>query len=113
MEHLETSKINLRRYFLKNYATTDTSRQSSQSSDVTQKVPPRVSFTSRYQKKDRVAVDELADYFKLPLEDFETCDPLEWWKGRRSQFPNLYRLVCDIFSIPGMLLYLLFSFKYN
>lgn len=72
-----------------------------------------MSFTSRYQKKDRVAVDELADYFKLPLEDFETCDPLEWWKGRRSQFPNLYRLVCDIFSIPGMLLYLLFSFKYN
>ena len=46
-------------------------------------------------------VDEVDEYFKLPREDFECCKPLQWWLGRRSQFPNLYRLVCDIFSIPG------------
>lgn len=63
--------------------------------------PEKVNFTSRYQVKDRVAVNELEAYFKLPREDFGTCKPLQWWLGRRSQFPNLYRLVCDIFSIPG------------
>jgi hypothetical protein len=63
--------------------------------------PEKVNFTSRYQKKDRVIVDELEEYFKLPREDFESCKPLLWWSGRRSQFPNLYCLVRDIFSIPG------------
>ena len=52
-------------------------------------------------------VDEVDEYFKLPQEDFESCKPLQWWLGRRSQFPNLYRLVCDIFSIPGKPLNLL------
>ena len=63
--------------------------------------PEKVNFTSRYQMKDRIVVDEFDEYFKLPREDFENCKPLQWWLGRRSQFPNLYRLVCDIFSIPG------------
>ena len=47
-------------------------------------------------------VNELDEFYKLPCEDFDSCKPLEWWLGRRSQFPNLYRLVCNIFSIPGM-----------
>lgn len=63
--------------------------------------PEKVNFTKRYQKKDRVLIDELDEYLKLPQEDFDTCKPLQWWAGRRSQFPNLYRLVCDVFSIPG------------
>ena len=63
--------------------------------------PEKVNFTSRYQMKDRVLVDEFDEYFKLPREDFECCKPLQWWLGRRSQFPNLYQLVRDIFSIPG------------
>ena len=63
--------------------------------------PKKVNFTARYQKKDRGEVDELEEYYKLPREDFDSCDPLQWWLGHRAQFPNLYRLVCDIFSIPG------------
>jgi len=51
--------------------------------------------------KDRVVVDELQEYFKYPCEDFESCKPLQWWLGWQSQFPNLYRLVFDVFSIPG------------
>jgi hypothetical protein len=51
--------------------------------------------------KDRIMVNEIDEYFKLPWEDFECCKPLQWWLGRCSQFPNLYQLVCDIFSIPG------------
>jgi len=63
--------------------------------------PKKVNFTARYQKKDGLEIDELEEYFKLPREDFDSCDPLQWWLGRRAQFPNLYRLVCDVFSIPG------------
>lgn len=48
-------------------------------------------------------VNELEEYLKLPQEDFDSCEPLKWWAGRRSQFPDLYRLVCDVFSIPGEL----------
>ena len=65
--------------------------------------PQKVDFTSRYQKKECVVFNELDEYFKLPWEDFDTCEPLNWWQGRHSQFPRLYRLVTDIFSIPGKL----------
>ena len=63
--------------------------------------PEKVNFTSRYQTKDRILVDEFDEYFKLPQADFEYCKPLQWWLGSSSQFLNLYQLVCDIFSIPG------------
>jgi hypothetical protein len=47
-------------------------------------------------------IDELEEFFKLPLEDFKNCDPIQWWAGRRTQFPNLSRFARDILSIPGM-----------
>jgi hypothetical protein len=43
--------------------------------------------------------DELEEYFKLPRKDFDTCQPLQWWVGRQSQFPSLHCLACDVFSI--------------
>lgn len=46
--------------------------------------------------------DELEEYFRLPVEDFETCDPIQWWAGHRSQFPSLLHLAHDILAIPGM-----------
>jgi hypothetical protein len=69
--------------------------------------PSKVNFTSRYKKKDTLLRDELEEYFKLPHEDFETCKPLEWWVGQRAQFPNLYCLARDIFSIPGTVFFAL------
>jgi hypothetical protein len=38
-------------------------------------------------------------------------DPIQWWAGRRAQFPNLSRLARDILSIPGV--FLLFALKYS
>jgi hypothetical protein len=103
--HLMASKTKLEQFYQRNYArraqplaATSTSSTASISSSSS---PQKVNFTSRYQKKDRVVVNEFEEYLKLPREDFEACDPLHWWRGRRSQFPNLYRLVRDIFSIPG------------
>jgi hypothetical protein len=61
----------------------------------------KVDFMARYKAKNWAVADELEEYFKLPREDFETCDPLKWWAGRRAQFPKLYHLARDMFSIPG------------
>jgi hypothetical protein len=63
--------------------------------------PSKVNFTARYKKRTNVATDEFEEYLKLPQEDFELCDPIQWWAGRRAQFPNLSRLARDILSIPG------------
>ena len=60
-------------------------------------------FVSRYGRRDRHAINELDEYFKIAPEDFVSCNPLEWWWTRRGQFPNLYRLAGDILSIPGVL----------
>ena len=107
--HLVTSKEQLHVFFNTNYAPRScqsVSRQGSSTSVASlgsRRSPQKVDFTARYQKKERVVVNELEEYFKLPREDFDTCEPLNWWRGRRSQFPRLYRLVIDIFSIPGKL----------
>ena len=47
-------------------------------------------------------MNELEEFFLLLQEDFETCDPLQWWVGRCSQFPNLSHFARDILSMPGM-----------
>ena len=63
--------------------------------------PSKLRLGARYKKRKLTVRDELEEYFSLPLEDFETCDPIEWWMGRKARFPNLYRLACDVLSIPG------------
>lgn len=62
---------------------------------------PQKNYTARFQRK-RAAVDELSEFWNLGQEDFEKGNPVQCWYGRRAQFPNLYRLARDIFSIPGM-----------
>ena len=37
----------------------------------------------------------------LPREDFDTCDPVSWWVGRHSQFPDLFVFARDLLAIPG------------
>jgi hypothetical protein len=63
--------------------------------------PSKVNFTARYKKRMNLSVDEFEEYLKLPQEDFDLCDPIQWWAGHRAQFPNLSRLAHDILSIPG------------
>lgn len=58
-------------------------------------------FTSRYQVKERDNLDQFVEFLKLPQENFDTCDPIKWWAGRESLFPDLFRLARDIFTIPG------------
>jgi len=75
--------------------------------------PQKVDFISRYRNLPQAFTDEVQEYFKLPRENFDTCDPLQWWAGRRSQFPNLSRFARDILSIPGKFTTDLFSLLFN
>ena len=103
--HLDESKMNLFSYFEENYATPHSATPSSPPPTVVQALPmdgsPQKSFTARYHRKEKYSTNELEEYFKLPAEDFDTCNPIQWWVGRRSQFPRLFRLACDILCIPG------------
>ncbi|KAJ6579279.1 hypothetical protein B0H10DRAFT_2343269 [Mycena sp. CBHHK59/15] len=40
--------------------------------------PQKPNFTKRYQQDKRLISDEFDTFFKLPPQDFETCDPIQW-----------------------------------
>jgi hypothetical protein len=81
----------------------------SSTSSISTHSPQKVDFTSRYNKRIRLNIDEIEEFFKLPPEGF-AVDPIRWWVGRRAQFPNLSSLARDILSIPGA--FPLPAFKY-
>ncbi len=62
---------------------------------------PQKNFTLHFHWKAKVVINELEEYFNLPPEDFETCNPIHWWMGRHAQFPNLFWFAQDILCIPG------------
>jgi hypothetical protein len=100
--HLEDSKTRLFSYFDEHYATPT---PSSPPSTPVQAPPvdgsPQKSFTARYRRKMKYSANELEEYFKLPTKDFHTCNLIQWWVSRRSQFPRLFQLARDILCIPG------------
>lgn len=102
---LEKAKSALHLHYHDNYAnftsSTDKHNSSTTMPVAQDRSPQKVDFTARYKRSNRRISDELEDYFKLGQEDFDTCRPLDWWWGRRAQFPNLYRLARDILAIPG------------
>lgn len=104
--HLEESRTNLFTYFDENYTLHNPTPSLPPSTPV-QAPPidgsPQKSFTARYRRKMNYSTNELEEYFKLPAEDFQSCNPIQWWVGRRSQFPCLFQLVRDILCIPGLL----------
>ena len=56
------------------------------------------------QRKKIKAVSELDLFQKRPIfaEDLDVADPLEWWNRHQLEYPILYRMALDLFSIPGM-----------
>jgi hypothetical protein len=76
----------------------------SSTSSISTHSPQKVDFTSRYNKRICLNIDEIEEFFKLPPEGF-AVDPIRWWAGRHAQFPNLSRLAQDILFIPGVFLF--------
>jgi hypothetical protein len=114
---LEKAKSALHTFYHDNYSsfTSSTDEHSHSTFDLTtvpavrNRSPQKVDFTARYKRMNRRITDELEEYFKLGQEDFDTCRPLDWWLGRRAQFPNLYCLSRDILAIPGEPFHFFFS----
>jgi hypothetical protein len=114
-ELLEQAKSNLFDYFRDNYVHTvavsstppsvdSVPSPSVRTSPTTGMGSPQKSFTARYRRKEKAeSINELEEYFKLPTEDFDACDPILWWMGRRAVFPILFHLARDILCIPGAL----------
>ena len=109
--HLEMAKADLQEYFKVNYLSPQaavenpyqllsaTTSFSSITSSSTSELPQK-NFTVRFQCW-RTPTNELTGFWNLPPEDFDACDPFQWWHSCCAQFPQLYCLVPDIFSIPG------------
>jgi hypothetical protein len=100
--HIDHAKDQLWQYYQDNYAAQvpvpiSQPHIATTSSDS----PQKVNFTAQYKKWPSVMNDELEESYRLPQEDFDTCNPIHWWVGRHSQFPNLSRLARDILTIPG------------
>ena len=102
-DHLEDSKTNLFKYFDNHYAMHTPTPLTSPSTPV-QAQPVNGSsqklFTAWYLQKEKYSTNELEEYFKLPAEDFNSCNPIQWWVGRQGQFPCLFQLACNIHCIP-------------
>ena len=90
--HLEKSKLKLEAHYRADYAKPISMPVTSSISTCS---PQKVDFTSRYNKHIRLNIDEIEEFFKLPPEGF-AVDPIQWWAGRRAQFPNLSCLARDV-----------------
>jgi hAT family C-terminal dimerisation region len=98
--HVEHAKDQLHQFYLDNYAKMPTPPPAIQPVVTeTSGSPQKVNFTARYKKRPSTLKDELEEFYKLPQEDFDTCDPIQWWSGRHSQFPNLSCLARDETSL--------------
>jgi hAT family C-terminal dimerisation region len=112
LAYLESAKSSLHNYYAICYADSTPQTLDDAADAVLPAMdgsPSKVNFTSRYKKKERVQRDELEEYFKLPCEDFDGCKPVQWWVGRRAQFPNLYCLARDLLTIPGMFSFVFYA----
>ena len=83
--HLEELKTTLFNYFDKNYATLPHLTPLSPPPMPVQALPmdglPQKSFTAWYRQRENHPMNKLEEYFKLPAEDFNTCNPIQWWVG--------------------------------
>jgi hypothetical protein len=93
---LEKAKSALHMFYHNNYSnftsSTDKCNHSAIASVIQNGLPQKVDFTARYKQTHYWVSNELEEYFKLGQEDFDTCQPLDWWLGRHAQFPNLHHL---------------------
>ena len=105
-DHLENSRKSLSAYFNSHYMVAEaltslTPTPSESLVTLPMEGSPQKSFTARYHRKEKAATNKLEEYFKLPVEDFDTCNPICWWVSRQSQFPCLFQLAHNILCIPG------------
>jgi hypothetical protein len=114
--NIEKAKADLQDHYNENYAnkssTTQSHNKPTMPASTCHQAPTFVNLTAWYEKKQQL-VNELEQYFELPKENYSACQPLKWWVGRQAQFPNLFCLVCNIFSIPSRLTHMFIVFSFD
>jgi hypothetical protein len=69
-------------YFHDNYAHAAISTPPSIASPSAQTSPimssAQKSFTTQYRRKEKASINKLEKYLKLPAEDFDTCNLIQW-----------------------------------
>jgi hypothetical protein len=98
--HVECVRDQLCQYYLDNYAKKESVPVIQPTITETSSGSPQ-KVNSQYKKHPSAMKDKLEEFYKLPQEDFDTCDPIQWWAGHHSQFLNLSHLAWDILVIPG------------
>ena len=80
--HLELAKERLKACYCEQYmpklSTIAPQPSTPQSSS---HLPQKVNFTAQYKQQSCMEIEELEEFWKLPQEDFENCDPVQWWAG--------------------------------
>lgn len=107
--YLELAKQDLHEYYMAHYAPTPNQPTQSLATSTASIIggggprqhSPQKSFTAWYKKATSTATNELEQYYQYPQEDFDHCDPLQWWYKCRQDMPNLYQLAWDLMTIPG------------
>ncbi|KAF5318983.1 hypothetical protein D9758_018834, partial [Tetrapyrgos nigripes] len=108
LDDIRTAKNNLATHFEENYASLESDNPTNENNTppvIIDGSPQKINFLERYSSYSAAQTlpkDELDEYFRFTSHPSKmTVDPLEWWHARHDQFPNLYRLACDVLCIPG------------
>ncbi|OAX31085.1 hypothetical protein K503DRAFT_815280, partial [Rhizopogon vinicolor AM-OR11-026] len=80
--HLDNEKEQLHQYYQDNYLAPQASPITPEptTAETVFGSPQKVDFMAQYKKRPMNLKDELEEYYRLPLEDFDTCDPIQWWE---------------------------------
>ena len=99
---MDCAKYQLHQFFLENYAKATSPLSTIQPvfTDISGSLQ-RVNFTAQYKKHPLSLRDELEEFYTLPPEYFDPCDPIQWWSGHCSQFLNMSHLAQIVLAIPG------------
>ena len=106
--HLEISKDDLHKHYKENYAPSTPLSQPSQPSIPVTSASLQKNFIARLNHMVWISTDELLEFWSLPQEDFERCDPLlHWWyiPGVLSLlYYEVFNLTYFFFKKKGLLL---------
>jgi hypothetical protein len=80
--HLKLAKEHLNAHYHEQYMPeTPTTAPQPSAPQLSSHLPQKVNFTAQYKQRSCTEINDLEEFWKLPQEDFENCDTVQWWAG--------------------------------